>query len=283
MMKKILVPIDFSAYAHNALKIALQIARKAEAQVYILHVVPSLNSVLLASAPEAQDSPIEQEFLDQAYQNASKTIQDLVQAESFPLDQTQILLRTGHISQEILTELDRSKIELVVMGTQGTKPLEEIFIGSTTEKIVRFAPCPVLAVRDHPENFITAKILFPTDLETFHAPAVAKLREFQRLFDAHLHLLYINSRFGFKNSEEIELKKNHFVLEAKLDNYTFEVISAQSEEGGILLTAKRLDVDMIALLTHQRKGLAHFFLGSTSEDVVNHADRPVLTLGNLIK
>ncbi|MDX2301298.1 MAG: universal stress protein [Microscillaceae bacterium] len=280
-MKKILVPTDFSPYSHNALKIAIQFARKTDAEITVLHVIPPVLSDLLApdTARRAEVSNLEHEYIRGIHEFARQELEKVIAHENYPINKIHIYVEGGIIPQSITQLAEEIQVDLIIMGTQGTNPIEEIFVGSNTEKVVRMASCPVLAVRDKHQNFILAKILFATDLKQAQPAAMTFIRKLQRLFDGEIHLLYINSAFGFLSSEEIERRKEHFVLAAKLDNYHFHIVNAKTEEAGILVTAQKIDADLIALTTHQRRGLAHFFLGSTAEDIVNHANRPVLTLG----
>ncbi|NJL14552.1 MAG: universal stress protein [Microscillaceae bacterium] len=278
-MKKMLVPTDFSIFAQNALKVAFQLARKTEADITLLHVMPPLQKLLLAPEPITDNNGLEAILLTQVRKYAEKQLAETLQKQAYPAEKIHLLVQTGDIAPTIVQMARDIEADMIVMGTQGTRPLEEVWVGSNAEKVVRLAPCPVLTVRDHPQNFIMAKILFPTDLKKASPGAIIRLRAFQGLTDAHLHLLFINSRYGFLSQEEIERRKAHFVLEHHLDNYTFHSLAAWREESGILMMAQKLEVDMIALITHQRQGLYRFFLGSTAEEVVNHSQRPVLTLG----
>ncbi|GAB4401563.1 MAG: universal stress protein [Microscillaceae bacterium] len=278
-MKKMLVPTDFSVFAQNALQVAFQLARKTEADITLLHIVPPLQKLLLAPEPITGDNGLEAILLNQVRKYAEKQLADTLQKQAYPPEKIHLLVQTGDIAPAIVQMARDIEANMIVMGTQGTRPIEEIWVGSNAEKVVLLAPCPVLTVRDQPQNFIMAKILFPTDLKKVSPGAISHLREFQRLTDAHLHLLYINSRYGFLSQEEIERRKAHFVLEHHIENYTFHTLAAWREESGILMMAQKLEVDLIALITHQRQGLSRFFLGSTAEDVVNHSQRPVLTLG----
>ncbi|MCU0446547.1 MAG: universal stress protein [Microscillaceae bacterium] len=277
-MKKILVPTDFSPFAINAGKVAFQLARKLEGEVMLLHVIPDLKNLLLAPDATQTETTWEEKYLQQARKNALRQMNKLIEHEQFAIAQVEQKILIGNVSQMIYQEARTWQADLIVMGTHGTTHLEDFLVGSNTEKIVRNAPCPVLVVKDQPVNFMLANILFPTNLLETHLPAMAKLREFQRLFDAHIHLLFVNSLVGFLSSEEIAQRLHNFVQEAHLSDFTFHTVAAKTEEAGILLAAQSLNIDLIALITHQRRGLSHFFLGSISEDVANHALKPVLTL-----
>ncbi|NJO03488.1 MAG: universal stress protein [Bacteroidia bacterium] len=64
-----------------------------------------------------------------------------------------------------------------------------------------------------------------------------------------------------------------------MENYSFHIYNELNEENGIIYFAEDMHADLIAVITHQRTGLAHLISGSIAEDVVNHANRPVLTFG----
>jgi nucleotide-binding universal stress UspA family protein len=70
---------------------------------------------------------------------------------------------------------------------------------------------------------------------------------------------------------------NEFVQKYQLTNYTFTVYDDNTEEDGIIHFAEEINADIIAVATHGRTGLAHLLSGSIAEDIVNHANRPVLT------
>ena len=97
------------------------------------------------------------------------------------------------------------------------------------------------------------------------------------LFGAKLELLYVNTANNFLTTKEIQQKKDAFLNKSKVSGISFNIYDDHKVEWGILNYAKSHHSDVIAMGTHGRKGLAHFFNGSISEDLVNHAHRPVIT------
>ena len=69
----------------------------------------------------------------------------------------------------------------------------------------------------------------------------------------------------------------NFTKGMNLENYSLNIYNDHSVEKGILNFAKEMDAQLVGMSTHGRKGLSHFFNGSISEDLVNHAQRPVIT------
>ena len=81
------------------------------------------------------------------------------------------------------------------------------------------------------------------------------------------------------SSDEIDERVSEFMKQSQLDDKKFNIdfIADHNVEDGVLSYARRINADAVAMITHGRKGLSHFFGGSISEDLVNHAKRPVVT------
>ena len=100
---------------------------------------------------------------------------------------------------------------------------------------------------------------------------------FAEKINAKIHLVYINTVNNFKTSDETNQCVSGFIKGTNLKEHTFNVYNDVTVESGILNFAKSINAGLIGIGTHGRKGLAHFFNGSISEDLVNHAQRPVVT------
>ena len=275
-MKKVLVPTDFSEQAGNALKVANKIAHKSGCEVILMTVIePTKSFSNVKEASSAEDS-IEQKYIHYLVENAEGRMQKLINEIEFANTNCTTRVEIGNIYKAITEMVIKENIDVVIMGTQGASGLDEILIGSNTEKIVRTAACPVLTVRNNPDEFTGNSIVFATSLKEEQIPSIHKLRSFQKLFDAHIHLLYVITPASFSTTREITELKNSFVKKAELENYTFHVYSEANEESGILHFAEDFGAEMIAVATHQRKGWRHFFSGSIAENIVNHSKTPVL-------
>ena len=87
----------------------------------------------------------------------------------------------------------------------------------------------------------------------------------------------INTPNSFKSTDLSNKIMQDFVANFDISDYTFHVYNDTNVEKGVLNFAKSINADLIGMSTHGRKGLSHFFNGSISEDLVNHAQRPVVT------
>ena len=95
--------------------------------------------------------------------------------------------------------------------------------------------------------------------------------------NAQMHLLFVNTVSDFKTSDEALSMMRNFIKGMGLEDYTLNIYNDHSVEKGILNFAKEKNAQLVGMSTHGRKGLSHFFNGSISEDLVNHAQRPVIT------
>lgn len=278
-MKRILVPTDFSEFADKALQTAVAIAQKSGAELFLLNA----NEMAVAALPIAEyyyyDKEKEQSYLQMVNESLDKTLQRI--ASDMDLGDVKIstLVESGLLVDVVEEVCKREQIDLVVMGTQGATGTKEMLVGSNTEKVVRNAPCPVLSVPNKAYSGF-GTIVFPTTLRPDQATAFKKLAMMQQVFDGKIHLLYLNNPAHLPNDEAIVNRKDEMVSDAGLKNV--EIFMGEQnvfdEENAILQFAKNQNADMIVMATHQRKGLSHLFLGSITEDTVNHSDIPVLAI-----
>jgi nucleotide-binding universal stress UspA family protein len=147
-LHRILVPTDFSKHSENALTYAAAFAEKFGAELYLLHVVQDLALFIpdaITVAPPIAP-PVEQ-FLAAAKAALDRAVKDgtLAGLKVHPE------VREGTPFYEIVRFAQETNIDLILLGTHGHSGLAHVLLGSTAEKVVRKAPCPVLTVR-HPEH-----------------------------------------------------------------------------------------------------------------------------------
>src|SRR5262245_33454361 len=142
LIKSILVPLDFSPSSKQALDYAAALARQFKAKLTLLHVVePVATPDFAASFPLAMEN-------DQAMAAAKRHLESVVKAARIPRKTVEkSLVRFGRSFHEIADAARTRKADLIVISTHGYTGLKHVLLGSTTERVVRHAPCPVLVVR----------------------------------------------------------------------------------------------------------------------------------------
>lgn len=276
-MKKILVPTDFSDQAKYALKLAVEIAKRTDAELILLHVaeIPGQSSFNTMGETGSVDG-MEGVFIMKMIELGKKKLHRLSNDEMLEGVKLKTELKAGNTYYNISSIVNEYKPELIVMGTSGSSGVDEILIGSNAEKVVRNAICPVLTLKEEISLANIDNILFASSLKNDDKILAEQLKEIAQLSYAKVHLLKVNTPNSFESTSTTHKRMNEYLknngLEA--DKHIYNGIN---EEEGILAFAKENNMDLIAMGTHGRKGLMHLLSGSIAEDVVNHSKRPVLT------
>ena len=274
-VKRILVPCDFSEQSVNALKFAVHLKETSRAEIHLLYVVelPFLYDTVLMPTLY-----FEEQRLQDLRKNAEIKLNGIIKGHSVPDVRLTARVDYGSPSRKIIDYVLNNAIDLVVMGTKGATGICDIFAGSNAEKVVRGCPVPVIAIKDAVRPGRIKNIVFPNSIESdSDEDLVMKVKELQHNLNAHLHIVYINTPFNFRQDIHTRERLSHFAKRYMIRNCTTTVFNDMVEESGIINFSRLIDADMIAIGTYGRKGLSHLLSRSLSEDLVNHAQLPVWT------
>lgn len=273
-MKNILVPIDFSDQAKYAAKVATSIAKVTNSKIFLLHMLELPTGIVDPSNfGNSNNNPTTLLFLKRAHEK----FENFKKLPFFDGIEVQDSVQFHKAYDGIIDESKKQSIDLIVMGSKGTSGLEEMLVGSNTEKIVRNSDVPVLVVKRDIDHFKIENIVFASNFEQKNKVAFQNILNFASLFQARLHLLKINTIHNFETTKESSDAIRNFINEFNLGDYTLNIYNDISVEAGILNFANVIDADIILLNTSGRRGLAHLFTGSLGEDLANHAKLPVIT------
>ena len=149
-IKKVLVPIDFSDYSKSSLRYAVNFAKQFNAEIYLIYVLEpviyppdfSMGQIAIPSVNAEWDERAREEL-----ENLAKT--EIPEGVS-----VKIILKNGKPFLEIIDTASEENIDLIIIATHGHSGVEHILFGSTAEKVVRKAPCPVLTLREPVKGFM---------------------------------------------------------------------------------------------------------------------------------
>ncbi len=274
-MQTILVPTDFSTEAENAFDVALQIAEKTGARLELFHVVEFPGQLAGAYGYGEYISSI-QELLEMQKQEATEKLSQWGnQAKEKGLS---IITRTDiGTPNELIVQKSKEDTTFIIMGTKGSSGLEELFIGSQAEKVVRRAACPVLVINKECKHFKIETVAYTSTFEEIESDHLSKIIDLLELFNATIHLARINTPYEFQSSKEVIKHMKAFADRHKLKNFTCTQYNHENFEQGLQQFIEEIHADMVVIGTHGRTGLSHFFLGSITESLVNHISTPILT------
>jgi len=140
-VKKILVPTDGSDYSMRAAEYAIGIAKMFSAQILVVYVIDEVVINQISKATERDN--VEQE-LKEAGQRYVNYVLGLAEKEGV---KSSSMLAKGRPYEQIVHLVRQSNIDLIVMGTYGLRSAERVLIGSVAERVIEYAPCPVLVIK----------------------------------------------------------------------------------------------------------------------------------------
>ncbi|HZW62226.1 MAG TPA: universal stress protein [Flavobacteriaceae bacterium] len=272
-MNKIIVPVDFSKHSEYALEAAAILAKQRHSEILVLHMLELSDGILTTADAESQAKSVF--FL----KLAEKRFEAFLKKDYLQGIQVTPIVKHYKVFSEVSEVAKEHKASLIVMGSHGTSGLNELFVGSNTERVVRNAELPVLVIKNKPQKLQFNNVVFACD---FSNEVIDVYKKAKAMFpQATFNTLYVNLPTDqFKSTSEIDALVAGFFNKANgnLDALqTMNFVSDYSVERGVLNFANKIKADLIITPTHGRKGIAHFFEGSISEDIANHAILPVMT------
>lgn len=316
-IEKILVPTDFSEGAKAAYSYAQKIASMFGAKIDFIHIIPLAKyfseSIKKMGVPFDMDKDLYPHVVEEAEHQMANIMNDYVREENRGESFVKIDRKP---SEAIVDHAQSKKYDLILMGAKGSHETD-LLQGATTEKVIRYSDRPVLSVpSDYPAKGVD-HILMPTDISDLSLEALAITIAMANALDAEITFFHVIELYG-SLSESIphvpgqsEMESIYDRLVEKVDKHLSEASDVfsfertdETYEDYIVLrdepNVKRIPVhtliekgisahyeiedyamehaDLIVMATHGHTGLAHFFLGSTTEKVSQHVNIPTLTI-----
>jgi len=275
MFNKILVPTDFSKQAEDALQVAAILAKRYDAEIYLLHMLELPLQLVDGGLSNSNTSQLPEAlfFMKLAHQKF-QTMMSQPFLEGITVHEK---AEFDGAFEGIMDYAQQYNADLIVMGSSGGSNTKGLLVGSNTEKVVRYANIPVLIIKDTHESFKVKKLVYACNFEEENLKAYRRAIEFAEHMKIPIHMLYVNTPSKFKTTPEIERMMLDFLSHERFTNYTLNVQNDNTIQDGIINFAEKMEADLVGIATHGRKGLAHFFNGSLSESYVSKSKRPVVT------
>lgn len=142
-IKSILFPTDFSEGSAEALKYAVEFAKKYDAKLYVIHIIYDVAKASGWYVPHISMDKLYQDIQE----GAKKELDNFGVQELSGIKNIERVVITGIPHQEIVAFANSKKVDMIILGTHGRTGIDRILFGSTAAQVVRNAPCPVLTVR----------------------------------------------------------------------------------------------------------------------------------------
>lgn len=300
MIRKVLIPLDGSAFSEQALPLGLDLARRADATVVLVRVHQPFFAVVPYAGTIPVDARWEEQIRDQEREELERTAQTLKERADVEVEHH---LLDGPVADAIERSARAEGADLIVMTTHGRGGLSRAWLGSVADTLVRHSSIPLLLIRpgeSKAERVRPAplqRILVPLDGSSRAEAILPHAQDLARLTGAELVLIrVVIPRSGLGHAaldpslplERLE-EEAHGEAVAYLREtadrigkagtpVVFRVVHGDQVALAILDQVGALDADMIAMATRGRGGVARLILGSTADKVLRGTSVPLLII-----
>lgn len=272
-MKTILVPFDFSTYSLAALQTAQRICAKNHAKIICVTVIPSeIDWDLLSEGAKSKYPQLLEER-----QEAIEVLPGYIKSVAPAKAHIEQVVKIGVPYEQILRVAEQSDVDLIIIGAYGKGFVEGNFLGSTLQKVIRFAKSPVLAVKSALDGNAFRKIAFATVFNPAGKVAFEKILPLAKLFKTSIHLLHVNTAANFTNStqsdqEMAEFGKGHeqFVIHRHVYNH-------EDAEKGIREFCAKNGIQLVGVVSGNHAHSSLYMIGTT-ETLIFKSDLGVLSI-----
>jgi nucleotide-binding universal stress UspA family protein len=299
-IRTILVPLDFSRASMQAVKYVIPLAEEFKAAVHLVHVQPTDD---LTEISQAGHMMLNCTDAIAFMQDRLAEVQEKHDVQFWP-DNCHVA--SGRPFQEICNVADKIGADLIVLPTRGHSGLKRIALGSTAERVVRHARCPVLIPRgkkfkaaiangESAGKFSLRQVLVPVDFSECSLAGVKYAARLAKRFRAKLHLFHavfpyaqmiaVDGMGGELRPLLESAQANAEEAMQKLQQSVFlRGVSCETEVRAgpaideICAASGRDNVDLVVTSTHGRGGFSHALMGSVAEHIVRYAECPVLVV-----
>lgn len=294
MFNRILVPLDGSRLAEQALPLAQAFAERLASTVVLFRAVIPMHEAV-SPRGEAYSAA---EQVDLLRESARRYLDALCRERSAVSVEMQTRVHAGSPAAAILTFAENTHADLIVMVTHGRTGLRRWALGSVADKVLTGTQTPLLLVRasDSPRESVRLnRILVPLDGSALAERALPPARQLALAFDADVHLFraWENPLYGVEaypigvspeDYSETMSKATGDYLQQTAQELERAGLRVHCETGcgpaaeGILETAQKQEADLVVMCTHGRSGFSRWVLGSIADRVLHAAPVPVLLI-----
>ncbi len=268
---RIIVGMDFSVGAKNALNYAVDISKIVDVEIQLVWV----DSV----SGEKQESGQKNEIRH----DAKIELQELVNgfSERYPDLKISFKQRKGKVYQEVAHAAQSISADLVIIGTHGINGFEEFWVGSNAYKIISYCPCPVISVRaNYSKGCHINKIVLPIDHTIDTTQKVAMAAKLANYFDAEVDVLGVyDSPLSSikKKTESYIIETERFLTQTDVKT-NIHFCNSNNISSSVVTYAEKNDADLIVIMTDQNKANSDIVMGRNSQIIINQSSIPVLSV-----
>ncbi len=273
-MKKILVPTDFSDYADNAVKYAIEMAKTMKATIHLCHAMamPEVSPMAgMVVWPVEDDDRIKENsdvFLQKYVDKISKN-------SNIPITHSS---EAGPVQQMVENLSEKLHIDLIIMGMAGAGKLSHFILGSNSLEVMEKSKVPVILVPKNANFTGLQKIAFATDLAESDLNAIQKVAHLLHLFNTDILLTHVSDKKQDKHQTEIDDFINDVICKINYSRIYFRNVDQDDIDKGLSWITKNGHIAMLAMVHKRMHFLKRTLKGSHTKNLAHQIEIPLLIL-----
>lgn len=269
---KVLIPTNFSPYADFALSLAAKMGEKMPFEWHVIYVEKAPDDSMLD-----EERVISKACADAGSLDLQEKVEQL-KAWSKPLPGDIVnYVAAGDALNQIQAYIRKFEIDFVIMGTPGAFGAKNFLKGSIAEKIMRVAGIPVLSVKCDRADLDFSRLILAGDFLNPKQENLDVLKAIQGVYNSEINLLNVITKKSFQTTRMLKKNMREFAEINGLDRVKYHTYADVSVEEGVAHFADDENIDLISIGNHGYTGIEFLLKGGTSEGIVNHLYKPVLT------
>lgn len=274
-MGKILVPVNFSVCSLRGMAVAIELAKKMNHSLLLVHVTPLANT-----APDSGFMAIDMGLEMQQVKDAGEELKKIALPWEVAMPTgcgIETLSLLGDLATSVAQLVEDHRVDFVVMGTNGTKGTFEKWLGSNTWQVAKALSVPLLAIPESIGGEAFRKVLYATNFESGESKALDWLEEWLNQLDASLTVVHIDTEAGqhvTRTEVNIEERRNNDVAQ----QIHYLQLTDESAVSGLEHYLQLESYDLLAV-THPKRGFwDELFHKSVTKELLSNASIPILVL-----
>ena len=277
IMKKVLLPTDFSPISINAIQYATRLFKDVPCTFYLLNVfrIPYLTNEELMDQNASNLTLVEDEMFQSSRKEIEKILLEIPPNENHNFQMISDYNLFSLAVEQVVKEKD---IELIIMGTKGISGAKEIFMGSNASDVILRNSCHVIAVPEHNEFKSPKELVFPTDyLIDYNFIDLAPLVSLAELSNAMVRIVHFTDKDDLNDTQMRNKRKLETYLESI--NHSYHTLSNNDfEEGLNCFTQSRGNIDMIVIMARHYSFFERLFFKPKVRALSFHAKIPLFVI-----
>ncbi len=270
-IKRILVPMDFSACSKNALTAAINLAQKWNCEIRVVH-----STFLPSSTVGVGDEMIQP--IPTSYDESEDPLEELEMEfpllEGIPYETKQY---HSVVTDAIYSEIENNEIDLVVMGTKGTHDILEKLLGGITVSVIEFGKIPVLVIPENVTKLDISRIAIAADFHKIETDSFKIIKKIAEIFKGEIQIFNIGNeeeRMNFKHSKSKDILDKYFG-DFKL---SYHQLIAKDASSAIFEYIKDYEIDLLVMFPRHHKLMERMFKSSETKKVAMKIKIPMLAI-----